>query len=179
MDGTEYDIVILGTGITESVLSGLLSVEKNKILNLDSNSFYGDSGASLNITKLWKKFRPNEECPKELGHNRDWNIDLAPKFVLAKGKLVKMIIKTDVSLYLNWKCVDGIYIYQWSEGGWFKNKGAKIIKVPSNDKEALSSSLISMTEKLACKSFFVYVQNFEPEKKETWKKYNLENMTFQ
>lgn len=111
MDKTEYDIVVMGTGITESILSGLLSMEGNKVLNIDRNPFYGDSGASLNISRLWEKFRPKEDVPTELGHNRDWNVDLTPKFVMAFGKLVKMIIKTEVSNYLNWKCVEGIYVY--------------------------------------------------------------------
>ncbi len=111
MDGSHYDIVVLGTGVTESILSGLLSMEGNKILNIDRNQFYGDSGASLNITRIWKLFHPGKEPPKELGHNRDWNIDLIPKFVMAYGKLVKMIIKTEVTHYLNWKNVDGTYVY--------------------------------------------------------------------
>ena len=111
MDGTEYDIVVLGTGITESILSGLLSMEGNKILNIDKNPYYGDSGASLNLTKIWEVFKKGDEPPKELGHNREWNIDLTPKFVMAFGKLVKMMIKTEVSKYLNWKSVDGSYVY--------------------------------------------------------------------
>lgn len=111
MDGSHYDIIVLGTGITESILSGLLSKEGNKVLNIDRNPYYGDSGASLNISWIWKLFYPDQEAPKELGHNRDWNIDLTPKFVMAYGKLVKMIIKTEVSHYLNWKCVDGTYVY--------------------------------------------------------------------
>ena len=111
MDGSEYDIIVLGTGITESILSGLLSSEKNKVINLDSNPYYGDSGASLNITRIWQHFHPDQEPPKDLGHNREWNIDLIPKFVMAYGKLVKMIIKTKVSDYLNWKPVDGTYVY--------------------------------------------------------------------
>ena len=37
-----------------------------------------------------------------MGANRDWNVDLIPKFIMSFGKLVKMIIKTKVSEYLNW-----------------------------------------------------------------------------
>ena len=48
----------IGTGITESILSGLLSMEGNKILNIDKNPYYGDSGASLNLTKMWDVFKP-------------------------------------------------------------------------------------------------------------------------
>lgn len=178
MDGSTYDIVVMGTGITESILSGLLSIEGNKILNIDKNPFYGDSGASLNITNIWKKFRPNEEVPKELGHNRDWNIDLTPKFVMAYGKLVKMIIKTEVSHYLNWRCVEGTYVYQWSEGGIFSKKGGKFKKVPANDKEALSSDLMSFFEKRKCQKFFKFVQNFELQDTKTHKKYPVAKMTF-
>ena len=85
MDGSHYDIIVIGTGITESILSGLFSMEGNKILNLDKNPYYGDSGASLNLTKIWEIFRPNENVPEELGHNWDWNIDLVPKYVIADG----------------------------------------------------------------------------------------------
>ena len=111
MDGSEYDIVVMGTGITESILSGLLSMEGQKVLNIDMNPYYGDSVASLNLTRLWEKFKPKEQPPKELGHNRDWNVDLTPKFVMSNGKLIKMIIKTQVKDYLNWRIVDGTYVY--------------------------------------------------------------------
>jgi Rab GDP dissociation inhibitor len=178
MDGSKYDIVVMGTGITESILSGLLSMEGNKILNIDRNPFYGDSGASLNISNIWKKFKPNEEVPKELGHNRDWNIDLTPKFVMAYGKLVKLIIKTEVNDYLNWKLVEGTYVYQWSEGGIFSKKGGKIKKVPANDKEALTSDLMSLFEKRRCQKFFKFVQNVELTNPDTFKGKPLNKMTF-
>jgi len=31
-------------------------------------------------------FRPGKEVPKQYGENRDWNVDLIPKFVMADGK---------------------------------------------------------------------------------------------
>ena len=95
-----------------SILSGLLSMEGNKVLNLDKNPYYGDSGASLNLTKIWEIFKPNEKVPEELGHNRDWNVDLIPKFIIADGKLVKMLLHTKVTRYLEWKCVDASYVVQ-------------------------------------------------------------------
>ncbi len=60
MDGTTYDVIILGTGITESILSGLLSLEGRKILHIDKNPFYGGEGASLNLTSLWNHFGKKE-----------------------------------------------------------------------------------------------------------------------
>ena len=52
---------------------------------------------------MWKLFRGNQEPNKELGHNRDWNIDLIPKYIMYGGKLVKILLKTRVSRYLEWK----------------------------------------------------------------------------
>lgn len=48
----EYDYVILGTGLTECILSGILSMEGNKVLHLDQNTFYGGECASLNLAQV-------------------------------------------------------------------------------------------------------------------------------
>ena len=65
MDDETYDVIICGTGITESTLSGLLSMEGKKVLHLDRNEYYGDEGASLNLTSLWKKFRNKDNFPPQ------------------------------------------------------------------------------------------------------------------
>lgn len=168
MDGTTYDIMVMGTGVTESMLSGLMSLENQKILHIDRNAYYGDDGASLNITALFNKFYPGKPVPDELLPNRDWNVDQIPKFIMAFGKLVKMIIKTKVTHYLNWKSVDGSYIYQWNKGGFFSSEGGAIEKIPANDKEALASNLMSLFEKRRCQKFFKYVQDFDPKNTKTW-----------
>ena len=42
----------MGTGLTECVLSGLLSVEGKKVLHMDRNDYYGGDSASLNLTQV-------------------------------------------------------------------------------------------------------------------------------
>ena len=69
--------------------------------------------------------------------NRDWNVDLIPKFLMSNGQLVKLLIHTGVTRYLEFKSVEGSYVY----------KGNKISKVPSDDKEALTSGqFLSLAE---------------------------------
>lgn len=172
MDGSTYDLVVLGTGITETMLSGLCSLEGMRVLHLDKNSFYGDAGASLNATALWQRFRPGEAVPQDLLPNRDWNVDLIPKFIMAYGKLVKMIIKMKVSHYLTWKSVEGSYVYQWQKGGFFSSDKGVIEKIPGNDREALTSNLLSLFEKRRCQSFFQFVQGFDPANAKTWGKHD-------
>jgi Rab GDP dissociation inhibitor len=110
-------------------------------LHIDRNPYYGGEGASVNLTNLWKIFREKEEPNKELGHNRDWNIDLIPKYIMYGGKLVKILLKTRVSKYLEWKrnhlsysAIDGTYVLQNKEGGFFSKGGHKIYKVPVTPK---------------------------------------------
>ncbi len=114
-----YDVIVCGTGLKECILSGLLSVKGKKVLHVDRNSYYGAETASLNLTNLWAMFRPNVEPPKEYGHNRDWNVDLIPKFIMADGKLVKMLLHTKVTRYLEWKCIDASYVMQAQKAGMF------------------------------------------------------------
>lgn len=47
-----YDVIVLGTGLTECVLSGLLSMEGKKVLHLDRNAYYGGECASLSLSKV-------------------------------------------------------------------------------------------------------------------------------
>ena len=54
-------------------------------------------------------FRPGVRAPGAHGHNRDWDIDLTPKFIMANGLLVKMLLHTKVTRYPEWKCCDASY----------------------------------------------------------------------
>uniref|UniRef100_A0A8C2HUL5 Rab GDP dissociation inhibitor n=1 Tax=Cyprinus carpio TaxID=7962 RepID=A0A8C2HUL5_CYPCA len=43
----EFDVIVLGTGLKECVLSGLMSVSGKKVLHMDSNPYYGGESASV------------------------------------------------------------------------------------------------------------------------------------
>jgi len=60
----EYDVIVLGTGLKECILSGLMSVDKKKVLHMDRNSYYGGESASLNLEQLYKRFRGEEKTTK-------------------------------------------------------------------------------------------------------------------
>ncbi|GAB2292030.1 hypothetical protein Dimus_026278 [Dionaea muscipula] len=147
----EYDVIVLGTGLKECILSGLLSVDGLKVLHMDRNDYYGGESTSLNLKQLWKRFKGEEEAPESLGASKEYNVDMIPKFMMANGVFVRVLIHTDVTKYLNFKAVDGSFVY---------NKG-KIYKVPSNDVEALKSPLMGLFEKRRARKFFIYVQDYE------------------
>eukprot|EP00816_Leptocylindrus_hargravesii_P003297 CAMPEP_0196803200 /NCGR_PEP_ID=MMETSP1362-20130617/2586_1 /TAXON_ID=163516 /ORGANISM="Leptocylindrus danicus, Strain CCMP1856" /LENGTH=464 /DNA_ID=CAMNT_0042174653 /DNA_START=87 /DNA_END=1481 /DNA_ORIENTATION=+ len=162
----EYDAIVMGTGLKECILSGLLSTQGLKILHIDRNNYYGADCASLNLTNLYDKFQAGE-VPEYLGSNRDYNVDLIPKFIMACGNLTKMLLHTKVTRYLDFKSIDGSYVYC----------GSKILKVPATPNEALSSSLMGLFEKRRFRKFLIYIDQYEADKPETHEGLDLTKMT--
>lgn len=95
--------------------------------------------------QLWERFKGGERAPARLGNSRDYNVDLVPKFIMSTGKLVKVLLTTDVTKYLEFKGVDGSYVL---------NKG-RVEKVPGSDYEALRSPLLGLFEKRRARNFFL------------------------
>jgi len=164
----EYDAIILGTGLKECILSGVLSVEGKKVLHMDRNSYYGGESASLNLNQLLEKFKKSVPTDSsKLGASRDYNVDLIPKFLMSCGTLVQILVKTDVTRYLEFKAVDGSFVVN----------GGKVYKVPSTGAEALKSSLMGMLEKRRCQKFFEFVGEYEEENPKTHQGLNLRKLT--
>uniref|UniRef100_A0ACB8ENA0 Rab GDP-dissociation inhibitor n=1 Tax=Sphaerodactylus townsendi TaxID=933632 RepID=A0ACB8ENA0_9SAUR len=170
-----YDVIVLGTGLTECILSGIMSVNGKKVLHMDRNPYYG--GESSSITPLDEVFLSGSalfvcmcvthclslatsstsalrllNAPLNQWAWRDWNVDLIPKFLMANGQLVKMLLYTEVTRYLDFKVVEGSFVY----------KAGKITtRCDLTETEALASNLMGMFEKRpASAKFLVFVANF-------------------
>jgi len=161
----QYDCIILGTGLKECILSGVLSVEGKKVLHMDRNSYYGGESASLNLNQLFDKFK---KTPKDtLGASRDYNVDIIPKFIMSCGNLVQILVKTDVTRYLEFKAVDGSFVVQ----------DGKVYKVPSTSAEALKSNLMGLLEKRRCGKFLEFVGEYDEADPKTFKGLDVNKMT--
>ncbi|KAG8179809.1 hypothetical protein JTE90_025976 [Oedothorax gibbosus] len=164
----EYDAIVLGTGLKECILSGMLSVSGKKVLHMDRNKYYGGESASITpLEEMFAKFNMPATQLEEYGRSRDWNVDLIPKFLMANGQLVKLLIHTGVTRYLEFKSVEGSYVY----------KAGKIYKVPADEKEALGSNLMGMFEKRRFRNFLVYVQEFNLNDPKTYKDVDANSTT--
>lgn len=157
----EYDVIVLGTGLKECIISGLLSVSGKKVLHMDRNKYYGGESASITpLEELFKKYKKDVPEDGKYGRGRDWNVDLIPKFLMANGELVKLLILSGVTRYLEFKSVEGSFVYKEKE---------KIHKVPADEKEAISTGLMGMFEKRRFRNFLVFVNDFDEEQSTTWK----------
>ncbi|XP_077430333.1 rab GDP dissociation inhibitor beta [Vanacampus margaritifer] len=153
----EYDIVVLGTGLKECVLSGLMSLNGKKVLHIDKNTHCGGESASISpLEELYRRFKV--PCPvTSSGRGKEWNVDLIPKFFLANGDLVKMLLLTDVTRYLDFRVVEGNYVY----------KAGKLHKVPVTEEDTHTSDLMGMFDKRRFRKLLLFAQNFDVRKPRT------------
>ncbi|KAI5366226.1 Putative GDP dissociation inhibitor, FAD/NAD(P)-binding domain superfamily [Septoria linicola] len=170
----EYDVVVLGTGLTECILSGVLSVKGKKVLHMDRNDHYGAEAASLNLEAMYKRYGNYEQGTepwKKYGRANDWNIDLVPKLLMSNGELTNILVSTDVTRYIEFKLVAGSYVQQ--------GNGAKatVAKVPSSAAEALKSPLMGLFEKRRAKNFLQWVGEFDENNPSTHNGMNLSQTT--
>lgn len=140
-----------------------------KVLHLDRNDFYGGECASLSLSKLFARFRPGQQYDTaRYGRDRDYNIDIIPKFMMANGELVQILVHTDVTRYLEFQQIAGSFVYR---------EGSGVCKVPSTELEALSSPLMGFFEKRRAKGFFEFVQRLSVTDRSTWQQRDLATMT--
>uniref|UniRef100_A0AAZ3P131 Rab GDP dissociation inhibitor n=1 Tax=Oncorhynchus tshawytscha TaxID=74940 RepID=A0AAZ3P131_ONCTS len=144
-----------------------MSVKGKKVLHMDRNSYYGAESASITpLEDLYKRFSLPGKPPESMGRGRDWSVDLIPKFLMANGRkaiwslflsrlypgqLVRMLLITQVTRYLDFKVIEGSFVYK---------KGA-IYKVPVTETEALASSLMGIFEKRRFRNFLIFVANYD------------------
>ena len=170
----EYDVVVLGTGLTECILSGVMSVKGKKVLHMDRNDHYGGEAASVNLETLFKKYgnyQAGTEPWKKYGRPNDWNIDLVPKLLMANGELTNILVSTDVTRYIEFKQIAGSYVQQGS------GRNATVAKVPSDAGEALRSPLMGLFEKRRARNFLNWVGSFDENNPTTHNGMNLSQTT--
>ncbi|KAF7257108.1 hypothetical protein EG68_05841 [Paragonimus skrjabini miyazakii] len=135
-----------------------MSIEKKKVLHMDRNKYYGGASTSLSpLEELFEKFGVKANLSK-YGRTREWNVDLIPKFLMANGKLVSLLVHTGVTRYLDFQSIAGSYVF---------HKG-KIHKVPSNETEALATSLVGFFEKRRLAHMLKWAVDVEENVPSTW-----------
>ena len=102
----EFDVVILGTSLKHCVLAGILSaLNDKKVLLIDRHGYYGGAGPTLQLQQLFKHFGKLDSDISQYGNPCSWNVDIAPKLLMANGTLVSLLVKTGVIKSLKFKTI--------------------------------------------------------------------------
>lgn len=115
---SEFDLVVVGTGFSESIIAAAASRVGKTVLHIDENDYYCGHWASFNLESLLshlekcrtdenmkcKLFNSEERWPeiseddtewnkeKIMKESRRFNIDLIPKVLLSRSSFVTIVI---------------------------------------------------------------------------------------
>ncbi|KAF5333064.1 hypothetical protein D9611_002343 [Ephemerocybe angulata] len=157
-DDNFFDAIIVGTGLTESVLAAALSKAKYKVAHIDPNSYYGGNEASLSQDELLKwgeevsrgrhpLFSAYSGSSETLPFSRQYSICLRPSVIPALGPLITGLIASGVSKYSGFKLLDSVSIY--SPDGTIK-------PVPGSKEAVFNNKDISLIEKRRLMRFLTF-----------------------
>lgn len=172
-----FDIVVLGTGLKEMIITACLTGMGKKVLVLDRNSYYGGETATLNLDTLFKKFKGvpyDREAYKknnggiDLGRSNDYCVDLIPKYIMGAGQLTKLLVATGAEQYMDFSPIEASYVCR---------KGKSPAQVPCTPMEAISTSLVGMMQKYYLRQYLLLVGGFDENDESTWKGHKLRSMT--
>ncbi|KAH9040584.1 FAD/NAD-P-binding domain-containing protein [Lactarius hengduanensis] len=120
-----FDVIILGTGLVESIAAAALSKAGVKVAHLDHNPYYGGDEASLTLDELARWADVRSESSENSGksssyltaqrtkftsisrsgvipdHSRHYSISLSPSLIPSVGPLISSLIASGVSRYCN------------------------------------------------------------------------------
>lgn len=169
----ECDILVLGTGLVESILAAALAWQGVNVLHIDHNSYYGDSSLTLTIDQL-KKWcvevnqgkvahfldaqiyipggkRTNEYNLKEYG------VDLSPRIMFTQLDLLALLIKSRVYKYLEFQSLLNFHVFEKDN---FRSNISNTTK-----EEIFTDRLLSLTTKRLLMRFLKFVLHENDEEK--------------
>ncbi|KAM0688583.1 Rab GDP dissociation inhibitor alpha [Conglomerata obtusa] len=149
MHNSFFDYTILGTGLQQCITSHTLSQTGSTVLQLDQNHTYGSELRTLRYTELCTHFNviPN---PGLIAHDREFNIDLTPKFILADGLVKELLVEHSLEELIGFVNVEGSFVAQ----------GGVVRSVPCDEKSSVSSGLIGIMQKPRVARFFWNVRKY-------------------
>lgn len=172
----EVDVVIIGTGMVESVLAAALSWQGSSVLHIDKNDYYGDTSATLTVDQI-KKWVNGINSGEVKGYtnaklyvstligpnryaSRDFGIDLSPKVLFAKSDLLSILVKSRVYQYLEFQSLSNFHTY---ENDSFE-------KLTNSKQKIFTDQKLPLMTKRNLMRFIKFVFNWE-QQPEIWQPY--------
>lgn len=126
----QCDVLIMGTGLIESILAAALSWQGVDVLHIDNKTCYGDLCSTLTIEqiKTWcqevnggriqhfldAQVYVSGELYRSDGKfkSKDYGIDLTPKIMFAQSDLLSLLVKSRVYKYLEFQSLSNFHIFE-------------------------------------------------------------------
>ncbi|TFK64701.1 FAD/NAD(P)-binding domain-containing protein [Pluteus cervinus] len=158
MAENHFDIVLLGTGITESIVAASLAKAGFRIVHCDPNPYYGGDEASLSLDELveWadrqiskpnSQYRSVVRSDQSLSQSRQYSVCLCPSVTASSGPVISSLVASGVAKYGGFRLLEPLSFFRSS--GHIKN-------VPGSKEEVFKSRDISLSDKRRLMRFLMF-----------------------
>uniref|UniRef100_A0A1D1ZYI0 Rab proteins geranylgeranyltransferase component A n=1 Tax=Auxenochlorella protothecoides TaxID=3075 RepID=A0A1D1ZYI0_AUXPR len=149
---SRYDVIVLGTGLVESLLAAAAATSGKTVLQLDAQDFYGGRWATLSIDDFLAALRPGQAAgatglevagstdPACIGESHAFLVDLAPRLVYGGGPMVDALLASGAHHYTEFKLLQGSYMLDSGDA-------QRLTSVPSTRAEVFASRDLSLADK--------------------------------
>ncbi|KAH7158207.1 GDP dissociation inhibitor [Dactylonectria estremocensis] len=173
LSDTQWDVVISGTGLQQSLLALALSRSGKNILHVDPNDYYGGPEAAFSLpeTDEWAKkhgvggqkdtlFTGAEVKQEidELASRRAYTLALAPQLIHSRSKLVSQLVDSKAFRHIEFLAVGSFFIYQPSD-----SSASSLSRIPSTREDVFSNTAIPTRSKRSLMKFLKFVLDFDSE----------------
>ncbi|PIL36591.1 hypothetical protein GSI_00280 [Ganoderma sinense ZZ0214-1] len=178
-DGMDFDVVVLGTGLSESIVAAALSKAGFKVAHVDNNQYYGGDEASLTLDELaeWADIRSGRQDVPASDYlatqkarytsisrsrtvppqARQYAVSLAPSIVPSIGPHIDSLIASGVSRYGSFKLLEKVAVY---------DRPGLVQSVPGSKEDVFKSKALSLIDKRRLMRFLMFAAGEFEGKKE-------------
>ncbi|EST09633.1 GDP dissociation inhibitor [Kalmanozyma brasiliensis GHG001] len=180
LDQTHYDVAILSTGLTQSIVSAALAAAGLSVIHIDRNDYYADQWASLTLSELLKwtqdtssgvegvrlsfpstsradtnKSGEPSRLPESLASlDRHYAISLAPTLLPATGPSIDCLIRSKVSSYATFRLLERTCVASVSS----HDDGPMLLtSVPASKEDIFKTKTLSLIAKRKLMKLLMYI----------------------
>ncbi|KAF1929468.1 rab proteins geranylgeranyltransferase component A [Didymella exigua CBS 183.55] len=189
LDNTAWDVLIVGTGLQQSLLALALSRSDKKILHIDENEYYGGTEAAFSLQEAeeWAKrvndgqataafdkvtiTKPEptdaENAKGKLGFSRAYSLALSPQIIYARSTLLQHLVSSRVYRQLEFLAVGSWWVYTHDKASLGDTATGKLVKVPNGREDVFQDHQLDFKAKRALMKFLRFITEYE-EQAEVW-----------
>ncbi|GAB7360070.1 hypothetical protein MBLNU230_g7590t1 [Neophaeotheca triangularis] len=175
LDKTEWDVLISGTGLKQSLLALALSRSDKKILHVDANTYYGGDEAALSLNELenWVEwhaspggtrfslaecvtFPSEEDGPGKKLATRGYSISLAPQILYTRSNLLSALVSSRTHGQLEFQAVGSWFLLNQPESPP-PSSGASVVRVPGGREDIFRDDHLDLRSKRRLMKFLQFV----------------------
>ncbi|CCA66966.1 hypothetical protein PIIN_00803 [Serendipita indica DSM 11827] len=167
MSENDFDVVVLGTGLTESIVAAAIAKAGLRVLHLDESPYYGDRDASLSAIELHhlvmqpKAFMENVSAPVPipeavLRESRNYSFSLSPSISPSIGPFIDTLVKSGVARYVPFKLLDAVGLYSDTA-----ERSSQVRLVPASKEDVFKSKELGLPQKRKLMKFLMGANSSE------------------